>query len=243
MYGSFAKGYHRLMRDNGYPEIAGYYEKIFEKYNITPELVLDLGCGSGSLTKIMADKGYDMIGIDISEEMLNIAKQENSGEKILYLCQDMREFELYGTVDVIYSTFDCLNYITCKRELKKVFSLVDNYLNPGGYFIFDLNTESYFREVLHNKTHVFEDEDIYLVWQSEYKNKKCDFYLDMFYKEKELYERFYEEQQERAYSFSDICDVISGSNLEICGCFKNMTFKKATEKDHKVLYVIKKRLV
>ncbi len=240
MYSSFAYGYYKLMKDTDYASIAGYYEKIFQKNNISPEIILDLGCGAGSLTSIMADKGYDMIGIDISEEMLDIAKKENQRDNILYLCQDMREFELYGTVDVIYSSFDCLNYITSLADLKKVFSLAENYLNPGGIFIFDLNTESYFKDVLNNKTHIFEEDGIYLVWQSEYKNKKCDFFLDMFYREDNLYKRFYEEQTERAYFSEDIKKALSGRNLSVEGIYKNLTFKKAEEKDHKICYVLKK---
>lgn len=239
MYGSFAKGYYKIMQSNDYEAIADYYFKIFEKEKVSPSLVLDLGCGAGSLTAVMAKRGCDMIGIDFSEEMLNIAKNENNKEGILYLCQDMREFELYGTVDVIYSSFDCINYITDKRDLKKVFALCDNYLNPGGIMIFDLNTDVYFKEVLDKKTYAFEEEGVYLVWQSEYKNSKCSFFLDMFYEEKGKYERFYEEQEERAYSFDDIKNALSGTSLKIEGIYKNLTFKKATDKDYKICVVLK----
>ena len=240
MYASFAKGYYRLMRDNDYEAYADYYEKIFEKYNLSPELVLDLGCGAGSLTSVMADRGYDMIGIDISEEMLGIAKTENGKDGILYLCQDMREFELYGTVDVIYSSLDCINYITSKKDLKKVFDLCDNYLNPGGIMIFDLNTDCYFREILHGKTHVFEEEGVYLVWQSEYAGKKCSFYLDMFYEDDGSYTRFFEEQTERAYEKEDIENALKGTKLNLEVIYKNNSFKKATAKDHKICCILRK---
>lgn len=240
MYASFAKGYYRLMKDNDYASYADFYEKVFEKYNLSPELVLDLGCGAGNLTSIMSDRGYDMIGVDISEEMLNIAKTENGRESILYLCQDMREFELYGTVDVIYSSLDCINYITEKRDLKKVFSLCDNYLNPGGIMIFDLNTEKYFKEVLNGKSHVFEEEGVYLVWQSEYANKKCDFYLDMFYEEGGKYTRFFEEQTERVYEKEDIKNALRGTKLSLEGIYKNNTFKKANGNEHKICCVLRK---
>ena len=115
---------------------------LLEEYGIKDGLVLDLGCGTGSITEILADKGYDMIGIDYSEEMLNVAldKKEKSGNNILYLNQDMREFELYGTVRAIVSICDSMNYMTTEEDLRDVFKLVNNYLDIGGIFIFDLNT-------------------------------------------------------------------------------------------------------
>ena len=123
MYSNFALGYHSIMKNTTQTDFYRYYTDIFKKFDIKPELILDLGCGTGDITHLFAKDGYDMIGVDISFDMLNIAKKENSHEKILYLNQDMREFELYGTVDVIYSSLDCLNYITDKRDLKKVFKL------------------------------------------------------------------------------------------------------------------------
>lgn len=141
-YSSFAKVYDMFMDNVPYEEWGKYLINLLEEYGIKDGLVLDLGCGTGSITEILADKGYDMIGIDYSEEMLNVAldKKEKSGNNILYLNQDMREFELYGTVRAIVSICDSMNYMTTEEDLRDVFKLVNNYLDIGGIFIFDLNT-------------------------------------------------------------------------------------------------------
>ena len=132
-----------MMDDVPYDDWTNYIETILKKNNISPELILDLGCGTGSITNRLARKGFNMIGIDLSEDMLSIAKDKAREEdlEILYLCQDMREFELYGTVGCIVSICDSLNYILEEDELLEVFIRVNNYLDPNGLFIFDLNTE------------------------------------------------------------------------------------------------------
>ncbi len=242
MYGNFALGYHTIMKNTDRKGLTDYYLDIFKKFDINPDLVLDLGCGAGDITCRLAKKGYDMIGIDISTDMLNIAREENSRGNILYLNQDMREFELFGTVDVIYSAFDCLNYITDKRDLKKVFALCMNYLNPGGLFIFDINTEYKFTNILDNNTFVYDNEEAYLVWQSAYskKDKICTFFLDMFYKNGNHYERFYEEQEQRAYSIDELKKIAEQSGFKVLAVYDNLSFKKYSKTSEKVFFVLRK---
>ena len=154
-YQDFAGVYDELMDNVPYEDWGERLDALIQKYGVSvPErdsedilaseknLVVDLGCGTGTLTELMYQKGYDMIGVDISESMLNIAmaKKEKSGSEILYLLQDMRELELYSTVGTVYSVCDSINYILEEEELLAVFSLVNNYLFPGGIFIFDFNT-------------------------------------------------------------------------------------------------------
>lgn len=142
-YTGFAEVYDTFMDNIPYEEWTAYIREILMEYDITDGLVLDLGCGTGTMTELLAGYGYDMIGVDNSEDMLEIAmeKKQQSGHDILYLLQDMREFELYGTVRAIVSACDSLNYITEPEELKEVFRLVNNYLDPKGLFLFDFNTE------------------------------------------------------------------------------------------------------
>ena len=153
-YTSFAQVYDLFMDNVPYEEWAAYVRGILTEYGIGSGLVLDLGCGTGSLTECLARAGYDMIGVDSSEDMLEIAmdKRGRSGLDILYLLQDMREFELYGTVRAVVSICDSMNYILDYADLVQVFRLVNNYLDPGGIFIFDLNTEYKYEALMGSRT-------------------------------------------------------------------------------------------
>ena len=142
-YTGFAAVYDTFMDNVPYEEWCGYIKSLLMEQGVKEGLVLDLGCGTGSLAELLSAAGYDMIGVDASEEMLELAyeKKAVSGSDILYLCQDMRELELYGTVEAVISVCDCMNYILEYEDLVQVFRLVNNYLDPGGVFIFDLNTK------------------------------------------------------------------------------------------------------
>ncbi len=243
MYGDFAVLYEKL-QDIDYEAYADYIEKVFKKENIKPQLVLDLACGTGTLTSIMARRGYDMIGIDMSFEMLDIAREKAYGENldILYLNQDMTEFELYGTVDAIICSLDGVNYLTEKGDLLKTLKLVRNYLNPGGIMIFDINSEYKISTVLGNNTYVTEEKNIFYVWQNEYdeKTKICYFNLDFFEKQGDKYIRYTEEQAERAYSEQEIRDTAKEAGLEVSGFYGELCFDIPTETTQRCFVVLKK---
>ena len=169
-YTSFAEVYDQFMDNVPYREWADFLQEILQKEGINDGLVLDLGCGTGSMTEELAGRGYDMIGVDNSEDMLEIAmeKRQESGHDILYLLQDMQEFELYGTVRAVVSVCDSVNYVTEKEELEQVFRLVNNYLDPGGIFVFDFNTEYKYREVLGDRTIAENREDSSFIWDNYY---------------------------------------------------------------------------
>ena len=153
-YDAFASAYDALNSDADYTAMADHIDKVFARSNIPrSSLVLDLGCGTGMLTRELDARGYDMTGVDSSEEMLGKA-YENSAQsaKILYLCQDITEFELYGTVAAAVCTTDTLNHLTDDASVEKVFSLLHNYLDPGGIFIFDVNSEYKFSSVYGQKS-------------------------------------------------------------------------------------------
>lgn len=149
-YTGFASVYDMFMDNVPYDEWTDYVVHLLNKYGVEKGLVLELGCGTGSMTERLSSKGYDMIGIDSSEDMLAIAREKSieNGNNILYLCQDMREFELYGTVAAVVSVCDSMNYILNEEDLLKVFRLVNNYLDPKGVFIFDLDTQYAYEEVI-----------------------------------------------------------------------------------------------
>ncbi|MBR4808211.1 MAG: class I SAM-dependent methyltransferase, partial [Lachnospiraceae bacterium] len=151
-YGDFAYCYDIFMDETPYERWSEFLADTLKKEGIEDGLVLDLGCGTGRLTNALSDMGYDMIGVDSSQEMLGVAAEGKGSRDILYLCQDMREFELYGTVRAVVSVCDCINYITDTKDLLKVFKLVNNYLDPKGIFIFDINTEYKYKELLSDNT-------------------------------------------------------------------------------------------
>ncbi len=239
MYNRFAYLYDEMINDVNYKEWLDYYFKIFQRYGLNPKLGLDLGCGTGNLTTLFADKGIEMTGIDLSEDMLMVAREKAEGRDILYLNQDMREFELYGTVDFIVSSLDCVNYITDKRDLLKVMKLVNNYLDPGGLFIFDINTEYKLENIIGDNTFILENESVFCSWQNEYdkKRKICDFYLTFFCEENGIYHRFDEEHSERAYSIEEIRSVIENAGMKLLNVYDEMSFKKPASKSERVFFV------
>ncbi|MBR5155424.1 MAG: methyltransferase domain-containing protein [Clostridia bacterium] len=246
MYNDFAEVYDKL-QDADYEQFVDYYEKIFKRFDKSPKLVLDLACGTGNITIPMAKRGYDMIGLDLSCEMLNIARGKAVADNldILFLNQDMCEMELYGTVDAIVCALDGLNYITDPDDMQKVFRLAANYLNPGGLMIFDLNTEYKLREVLGGNTFVCEENDIYYVWQSEFcdDTKVCEFELNFFCEQPDgSYERFDEFQAERAYSKEEILKFAKDAGLELQGIYKPFEFATNSDRDERVFFVISKKM-
>lgn len=198
---------------NAYAPYADFLEKAFKLSDIEVREVLDLGCGTGGICANLADRGYDMVALDISAEMLNIARERNFGKNTLLLCQDMREFELYGTVQAVYSSFDCLNYITDHKDLKQVFVLVHNYLESGGIFVFDVNTEYRYRNTYDGRSYVYEFDNGLAVWQSAYSEQDslCQFDIDLFTETDEgLYERSCESQLQKYHSPDEIEKAAKG---------------------------------
>ena len=217
-YTGFAEVYDIFMDNVPYEEWADYIEDILKEYGIEDGLVLDLGCGTGSMTEELADRGYDMIGVDYSGEMLEIAmdKREKSKADILYLLQDMREFELYGTVRAVVSACDSVNYITEEEELVQVFRLVNNYLDPGGIFLFDFNTEYKYREVLGESTIAEDREECSFIWDNYYdeEDQINEYELTLFIREKDdLYRKYQEQHFQKAYTLDTMKRLIEESGL------------------------------
>ena len=169
-YSKFAQVYDLFMDNIDYEGWAEYVTARLKEYGIADGLVLELGCGTGTMTGLLADRGYDMIGVDNSEEMLAEAmeKRVESGQDILYLLQDMQEFELYGTVRAVVSVCDSLNYITEREDLLQVFRLVNNYLDPEGIFLFDMNTIHKYRDLMGDTTIAEYREQGSFIWDNSF---------------------------------------------------------------------------
>ncbi|MEY8320969.1 class I SAM-dependent methyltransferase [Lachnospiraceae bacterium 46-61] len=241
-YEAFASIYDVFMEEIDYDMWVTYLHKIWEKEHFQPKLIADLGCGTGSVTQILAKQGYNMIGIDSSEDMLVEAKKKAETENlnILYILQDMREFELYGTVNCIISLCDSLNYITEEEELLRVFCLVNNYLHPKGLFIFDLNTEYKFKEILAQNSFAETKEDSAYIWENYYdeEEKVNEYYMNFFIKQKDgKYERREEYHYEKAYDIATIKRLLEQSGLQLSAVYDAYTFEPPKQNSQRIYFV------
>ncbi|MFV0466492.1 MAG: class I SAM-dependent DNA methyltransferase [Lachnospiraceae bacterium] len=218
-YTGFAEVYDLFMDDVPYEKWHRHLHSILNSHAISEGLILDLGCGTGKMTRLLSEDGYDMIGLDLSEEMLAIAqkKEQERQDSILYLNQDMREFELYGTVKAIVSICDSINYITDEKDLLHVFELVNNYLDPGGLFIFDFNTIYKYEEILGDQTICENREEGSFIWDNYYNSETMINMYDMtFYIKDEdgRYSRYDEMHFQKAYRIETLRRFIEEAGLE-----------------------------
>ena len=206
--------------------------------------VLDLGCGTGSLTELLARKGYDMIGLDNAQEMLQIAmeKRERSGLPILYLLQDMREFELYGTVGAVVSVCDSLNYLLEEEDILQTFRQVNNYLYPQGIFIFDFNTVYKYSTVIGDATIAENREDCSFIWENYYHEEQeiNEYDLTVFVAEGALFRRFQEVHYQRGYRLEQMRELLERSGLDFVKAFDADTHGEATDKSGRIYMVARK---
>lgn len=219
MYITFAQVYDKLMRDIDYEAMAAHVVHIFDSHHVHPSLVLDLGCGTGSLALSMIDRGFELIGVDNSSDMLDCAsrKASSAGKDLLLLLQDIRSFELYGTVGAILATMDVLNYVRDKRQMLKTFRLVRNYLDPGGLFLFDLNSPYKLSVLLPGQTFYQVDDEVTWLWNSTYDKRRavCTFDLTFFLSDGEgRYRRHDEIHEERAWQEEEIRILLEMAGLE-----------------------------
>ncbi|EOS82106.1 hypothetical protein C817_00021 [Dorea sp. 5-2] len=231
-YTNFAEVYDTFMDNIPYEKWAEYLHEIMEEYNIREGTLLELGCGTGNMTEQLASMGYDMIGVDNSEDMLELAmeKRFKTGHDILYLLQDMQSFELYGTVKAVVSVCDSVNYVTDEAELKEVFRLVNNYLDPRGIFIFDFNTEYKYREILGDRVIAEERDECSFIWDNYYneQDKINEYELTLFVQSKEdpeLYRKYQEVHYQRAYTLEKIKTLIEKAGLRYIAAYDAYTKK------------------
>ena len=247
IYDILAPFYDEVNKEISYSDWADFIEEIISKYYVgKPELVLDLGCGTGRMTLELSRRGYDMTGVDISPEMLDVARdaaeREGLSDKMLWLCQDMTELELYGTVDVTVSCLDCINHLTDKASLEKCFSLVHNYLVPNGLFVFDINGKHKFENIYSDNSFVMETDEGVCVWQNYYDKRRgiCDFYITVFSEcEDGRYERYDDAQREKMYTLRSIRSSLAKCGFEFVGAYSDFGFSEASDSDERIYIVAK----
>ncbi len=222
---------------------ADFLDSLFKKEK--GKIILDVGCGSGKITALMSDRGYQMIGCDESYEMLEIAKNATDGRDVLLLNQSAESLDLYGTVDGAYAVGDVVNHITDKKRLQRALDRISLFMVKGSLFVFDINTEHKFKSSLAGNCYYFEDEENSLVWQNDYNEKSgvCDFYLILFTRDKSgKYQKSEESFSERFYSVSELSDMLLKSGLEIKKIYGGEFLKKRApkENDERIIIVAKK---
>ena len=227
-YTGFAQVYDLFMDNIPYEEWEAYLRGLLRDYGVEDGLVLELGCGTGNMTELLAGMGYDMIGVDLSGEMLELAQEKKyaSGRDILYLQQDMREFELYGTVRAVVSVCDSMNYLLEEEDLLQVFRLVNNYLDPGGVFLFDLNTEYKYRELLGDHTFAEDREESSFIWDNYYDPDTGvnEYSLSLFVQgEDGRYDKFQEEHFQRSYSLEKVKELLAQAGMEFEAAYDAFT--------------------
>jgi ubiquinone/menaquinone biosynthesis C-methylase UbiE len=244
-YTGFAEVYDLFMDNIPYEEWTDYVKELLAEEGIREGIVLDLGCGTGSVTELLAKAGYDMIGIDNSEEMLDIAmeKRAESGLDILYLLQDMREFELYGTVHGVVSICDSMNYILEEEDLLCVFKLVHNYLDNEGIFIFDMNTPYKYREILADNTFAEDREESSFIWENFYDEEEeiNQYDLSLFVREEDgRYGKYEETHLQRSYEQQTVEALIQESGLELLHVYDAFTKEAPAEDSERIYYVCRR---
>ncbi len=243
MYKNTAGFYDRLTTDIDYNKYAEYFTAIFDKHaKKKPHSVMDLGCGTGGLTLALAEKGYDMTGIDASAQMLSVAFGKR-GPGILWINQNVTELDLFGTYDASVSLLDCVNHILDKTLLEKYFRLIFNYTEADGLFVFDINSEYKFRYIYGNNVFYSVDGDFSYIWQNDFNTTTgiCTMDMTFFKQEGELYRRFDTVNREKVYSVEYLSDLLEKSGFIIEAIYDDGSFEKLSGKTERIFFVCRRK--
>lgn len=216
-YEALAGSYDRLTEDVPYEEMLSFAESLLAEVGARPKSVLDLGCGSGSMAYLLAQKGYRVLGLDLSEDMLTEAwdKCAQLPNPPFFICQSMAELELPEAVDLVYSGLDSIDYLTNPADCRETFRRVFGALNPGGVFIFDVNTPEKLR-AMDGQIFLDEDEDVYCIWRGEFDENEniCYYGMDLFQRRGKAWVRSFEEHKEYAYSVEELTEYLKAAGFQ-----------------------------
>lgn len=247
-YDFFSRWYDALTDMDDYSERADYFCSLLSLYGVKSGIILDVGCGTGTMCLHLAGQGYEVIGVDVSTGMLSVAREKCSeqGDKILLLNQDMRSLDLYGTVDGAVCMLDGLNHLPSGEDILRALRSISLFMNPGGVFIFDVNTVYKHSHVLSDNTFVIDDEEngVYCVWQNSFNedDNSVDIALDFFEKQEDgRYCLSREDFSEIACSREELEKMLSDAGFDVLACFDDLSNEAPREDSEKLIFVAKKR--
>ncbi len=243
---AFARFYDSLTEDVDYKGKADFILDIVTRFKDKCELVLDLACGTGSMAVELASRGIEVIAVDGSPEMLARGMEKSMGitPRVLFLCQDMEELDLYGTVDVTICMLDSLNHVEDIHSIKEIFRRVALFTEPGGLFLFDVNTPYKHREVLADTTFVYDDKDVYCVWQNDYDpaDESVGIHLDFFVREKsDYYRRWQEDFREYCYGIDQLKEIADEAGFELIELVGDYCYQKPKADEQRVVFITRRR--
>ena len=242
-YENLALSYDRLTNDVDYSATVDFYYEILKREGMTPRTAVDLACGTGSVTAILAEKGLDVIGVDISEEMLTVAQQktmelENAPQ---FVCQKLQQLVLPRGVDLAVCALDSLDYITEPEDCAEAIRRVYKVLNPGGIFIFDVNTPEKLR-AMDSQVFLDEDEDVYCVWRGEFDEQTniCSYGMDLFQRRGDVWHRSFEEHREYAYSQEQLTAYLKSAGFTHIRVYADRRFEAPAEGEQRIYFKARK---
>ena len=245
-YGDFAYYYDMLTENVDYEKRCEYICSLLAENGVSEGILLDLACGTGTMSLMLSEKGYDVVGVDGSEEMLTQAQEKKmeTGADVIFLCQRMEELDLFGTINAAVSTLDSINHVTDEDTVKEIFRRVSLFMEDKGIFVFDVNTPYKHREVLGDNTFIYDLDEVYCVWQnSTDENLVTTISLDLFEKDEddeETYYRYSEEFSERAYDLDDIKTWLEDCRFEVLSRYEEMTKDDVRSDTQRAVFVARK---
>lgn len=237
-YAAFAQVYDKLTFNVDYTVMAERILALLQEFGCPHDLILDLGCGTGKLMSALAERGADVIGADRSEEMLAVARERLPNA--LLLCQPMQKLDLYGTVNAVVCTLDSLNHLLTLQGMKKAVERAGLFLEPGGMFIFDVNSPYKHEEILQNNTFVYDRPEVYCVWRNRLRHRTVDIRLDLFEKDGNAYRRQSDAFSERAYTDEEILEALSSAGLELVGRYDGYTDAPVSSESERIVYAARR---
>lgn len=241
-YSAFARYYDELTANIDYVKRGEYFHSLIKKFGKTDgKILLDLACGTGSISEVMAELGYDVIGVDNSDEMLGIAieKKFDKGLNIQYLCQDMRKIDMFGTVDVTVCALDSINHLSSLNDVRKVFEGVAFFSEIGGLFIFDVNTLYKHRRILADNTFTYETNNVYCIWENtlDAGTDEVRMHLEFFEREENgMYSRSSDDFSEKAYSEEELEKLLEECGFELLAKYGDDTYEAPAETTQRIVY-------